>query len=244
MFHWNIFKSWHFLFCLRLRNLFCQPYFENVVIFFLFSLSFKENIPELLESDHGVPVDVRLHNHLLEVVIGEAYPEPSQYKFDLRRWNVSVTILNFNFKFIYFQTLKYDSIFLVKDPEDLLQVVLGLLFILPLHHQVDKFKEVHSAWAVLVSLLKLSWHNSDFRNLAFTSISSSSSSSVGEHPIDRITAPNSFVDTVPSPSCLDDSMKTTTCWRSSPCRTSWTSAWNSPAARRWWSPWYSFHQAY
>ena len=135
-----------------------------------------------------------------------------------------------------------DLIYLVKDPEDLLQVVLGLLFILPLHHQVDKFKEVHSAWAVLVSLLKLSWQNSGFRNQVFTSISSSSSSSVGEHPIDRITAPNSFVDTVPSPSCIDDFMKTTTCWGSSPCRTSWTSAWNSPAARRWWTPWYSFHQ--
>ena len=40
----------------------------------LFSLSFKENVPELLESDHRVPVYVRLHHHLLEVVIGEAYP--------------------------------------------------------------------------------------------------------------------------------------------------------------------------
>ena len=40
----------------------------------LFSLSFKENVPELLESDHRVPVDVCLHHHLLEVVIGEAYP--------------------------------------------------------------------------------------------------------------------------------------------------------------------------
>ena len=119
-----------------------------------------------------------------------------------------------------------DIIYLVKDPEDLLEVVLGLLLILPLHHQVDKFKEVHSTWAIFVSLLKLSWQSSGFRNLKFTSISSSNSSSVGEHPIDLITAPNSFVDTVPSPSCQDDYMTTTLLPEVilSPCRTSWTFA--------------------
>ena len=46
------------------------------------------------------------------------------------------------------------SIYLVKDPEDLLEIILGLLLIFPLHHQVDKLKEVHSARAVFVSLLK------------------------------------------------------------------------------------------
>ena len=46
------------------------------------------------------------------------------------------------------------SIYLVKDPEDLLEIILGLLLIFPLYHQVDKLKEVHSTRAVFVSLLK------------------------------------------------------------------------------------------
>ena len=40
----------------------------------------------------------------------------------------------------------------------------------------------------------ITWHD-------ITSIISSSSSSVGYNPIDLITAPSSFVETVPSPSC-------------------------------------------
>ena len=41
----------------------------------------------------------------------------------------------------------------------------------------------------------ITWHD-------ITSIISSSSSSVGYNPIDLITAPSSFVETVPSPSCV------------------------------------------
>ena len=63
--------------------------------FFVFSglLSLKEDVPELLEGDHGVSVDVGLNYHLLEVVLAEVDPEPREDKLDLRGWDVAVTIL-------------------------------------------------------------------------------------------------------------------------------------------------------
>ena len=83
--HFQVF-TFSFL-SLSKKNLYCQ--FYN----YLVSLSFKENVPELLESDHRVPVDVCLHHHLLEVVIGEAYPQPRQDKLDLRGRNVAIAVL-------------------------------------------------------------------------------------------------------------------------------------------------------
>ena len=98
------FSSRHIFLFSSAQDFVCWLFFENVVIVIFFCpLSFKENVPELLESDHGVPVNVGLHHHLLEVVIGEAYPEPSQDKLNLRCWYVPVTILKY-FLLLHFQT--------------------------------------------------------------------------------------------------------------------------------------------
>mgnify|MGYP007045155061 CR=1 FL=1 len=90
------------------------------------TISWRSSLERLIPS--------RVKTNLISDV--DMYPLPSS--------NISCYFISRHLYFIY----------LVKDPEDLLEIILGLLLIFPLHHQVDKLKEVHSTRAVFVSLLK------------------------------------------------------------------------------------------
>ena len=108
-----------------------------------------------------VSVNVRLLNHLQYFLVAEVKPNTVEHELYFRGRNISVAVLTLHCHFITHHDISDFSNFkkccieshLVKDSEDLLEVVNSFLLCLSLDHELHKLSEIHGAGAVSVSVV-------------------------------------------------------------------------------------------
>ena len=100
------------------------------------SLALIKDVPELVEADVLVAVNVRLLHHLQYLLVREVEPDAVEDELNLRRGHVAISVL-------------------IEDSEDLLQIVNSFLLCLSLDHQLHKLPEVHRARSVSISILNI-----------------------------------------------------------------------------------------